>query len=261
EIGEADPLETAVDARPPRRADRLTHLLFASVGGALDHAGLDPRAHAPDRIGLFVGTGQLPDGPAASFWRCALERGFDRASGPAFARMVLNAPAGAVGRSLELRGPLTVVADGEGAGLSAAVLAFDWLRRRDDADVLIVASAFEVGRIVRDGPTSSGTHEASAAVVFARSSWAEAAGVAPRLRVVDASLTGAGPRTSRDRPRHDAADLVALVDACHRADRDRVVAHSSSFGDVGTRATLSLAPHAPLPLTTSRPHAKATLHG
>ena len=232
-----------------------------AIRTAVTMSVLDPRAHAPDRIGLFVGTGQLPDGPAASFWRCALERGFDRASGPAFARMVLNAPAGAVGRSLELRGPLTVVADGEGAGLSAAVLAFDWLRRRDDADVLIVASAFEVGRIVRDGPTSSGTHEASAAVVFARSSWAEAAGVAPRLRVVDASLTGAGPRTSRDRPRHDAADLVALVDACHRADRDRVVAHSSSFGDVGTRATLSLAPHAPLPLTTSRPHAKATLHG
>lgn len=246
-------------------------MLFAAVAGALAHAGLTVRAGEAagcvrhERIGLFVGTGQLPARPAETFWASALERGFDRASGPAFSTMVLNAPAGAVGRALELRGPLSVIADGEGAGLVAAVLAREWLRRRRDVDVLVVASAFEIGRAVRDAHADPRLprHEASAAVVLARASWAERAAVEPRLRVHHTSLQRAG-----DTPcpiRNDAADLVALVDACEQARRRHGEAVASATGPAGTRATLSLAPATPAPCHPAPhpfpSHRKATHHG
>jgi hypothetical protein len=253
-------LTSAGDARLERRADRLTKLLFASVAGALRRAGIEVRSRsgagrvARDRIGLFVGTGQLPAGPADTFWRCALERGYHRTSGPAFSRMVLNAPAGAVARAFELEGPLSVIADGRGAGTTATVAAHHLLRQRDDVDVIVVASAFEIGRAVRESLPVAGTRESSAAVIVARDDWAREAGVEARVRIAESSFAHP-PAASDDTPRDDAADLVALVEACERL-RHGGAATVTATSDAGAHLALSLRAS-----TTSRPPRKATHHG
>jgi 3-oxoacyl-[acyl-carrier-protein] synthase II len=202
------------------RDDHVTDLLLAAARGALDHAGLRVRSDGGPgcveraRIGAFVAADQLPDASARRFWERIAQRGFDRASGPAFARMVLNAPAGTLARALELRGPLSVIAGPTGA-LDALALAHDMLSQRDDVDVIMVACAVEAGRAALEEDPDVALVEGSGCLLLARSKWVEGAGLTAALRLASVSTPLSGSRPAD--PHREATPLLAVVAACDRS--------------------------------------------
>lgn len=128
----------------PRGMPTLAKHLLVAVHRALKDAGLRLVGPLRERTGLFVGVWQPSWDVVRSFWGSIAERGFDKASTHGFARLVLNAPAGLISTSLNLRGPQTVVAGGRGATLAAVALASTSLAHRRDADRIVVGSAAEV---------------------------------------------------------------------------------------------------------------------
>jgi hypothetical protein len=137
---------------------------------------------------------------ADAYWGSLRERGFTRGSAPAFARIVLNAPAGAVTRALGLRGPMTLISGGPGATLAAVLHATEALARGHDADVLAVSSVAELGSGMCDdhryrmelGEAHMPPGEVAASFVLARRSFAEESARVP-LAVV-AGVARSGPR-------------------------------------------------------------------
>ena len=124
----------------PRRLDPSARWLTAAATLAL---GQGQRRRAMDRAGLFVGASRMP---ADSSRRCSAsirQRGVAGTSASAFARMSVNAPAGACSRVLGLLGPTTTVSIGEGSGLLAVVLAADWLASREDAELIVAGGVDE----------------------------------------------------------------------------------------------------------------------
>ena len=127
----------------PRRLDRSARWLTAATALALGGGGRPLRGEASARTGLFVGATRMP---AESSRRCqeAIRRhGVGGVSAAAFARMSVNAPAGACSRALGLLGPTTTVSIGAGSGLLALVLAAQWLAMRDDADGIVAGGLDE----------------------------------------------------------------------------------------------------------------------
>jgi act minimal PKS chain-length factor (CLF/KS beta) len=131
-----------VDAR---ELDVVSRQLTLATLLALKNAGVRLRGPLRDRAGLYVGAYRLPWDSADAFWDSIRERGFSRASAPAFARMVMNAALGTTSRALSLRGPVSLVAGGPGSGLAALLLASEALAKRRDADVIAAAGAFDLG--------------------------------------------------------------------------------------------------------------------
>jgi 3-oxoacyl-[acyl-carrier-protein] synthase II len=124
----------------PRRLDPSARWLTAAATLAL---GQGERRRTMARAGLFVGASRMP---ADSSRRCSesiRQRGVAGTSASAFARMSVNAPAGACSRVLGLLGPTTTVSIGEGSGLLAMVLAADWLASRQDADHIVAGGVDE----------------------------------------------------------------------------------------------------------------------
>lgn len=127
----------------PRRLDRSARWLTAASVLALGDGGRPLQGEASARTGLFVGATRMP---AESSRRChdAMRRnGVAGTSASAFARMSVNAPAGACSRALGLLGPTSTVSIGAGSGLLAVVLAAEWLALRDDADRMVAAGLDE----------------------------------------------------------------------------------------------------------------------
>jgi len=122
----------------------LAQRLLVAVQRALADASIRIHGSLRERTGLFVGAWQPGWDVVRSFWGSIAERGYDKPSTHAFARLVLNAPAGLVATGIGLRGPQTVVAGGRGATLSALALARAALAHRRDADRIVVASAAEL---------------------------------------------------------------------------------------------------------------------
>jgi hypothetical protein len=84
--------------------------------------------------------------PAESARRChesLLQHGPAGMSAAAFARMSVNAPAGACAKHLGLQGPTTTLSVGPGSGLAAIAYAAGWLAGRQDAERLLVAAVDE----------------------------------------------------------------------------------------------------------------------
>jgi 3-oxoacyl-[acyl-carrier-protein] synthase II len=197
----ADGLSDALRGLDLRGADRLSRMLLAGARRALDHADLsvrqsdtDARSVSSERIGLLVGANHLSAESADTFWRLSFERGFDRAPAPAFSRIVMNAPAGVVSRALALRGPQSVVAEGDGAGLRAALLAHLMLKQHADVDVMLVCSAYEIGQAVVDelgDGARPALGETTSCVVLARRDWAIARALSVRALLSSAQSTGA----------------------------------------------------------------------
>jgi 3-oxoacyl-[acyl-carrier-protein] synthase II len=122
-----------VDAR---RLDRSSRWLTAA-------AALAQEGRRAAMTGLFVAATRMP---AESSLRCTAsirQRGVAGTSASAFARMSVNAPAGACARALGLLGPTSTFSIDEGSGLLAVVLAAEWLASRDDAASIIAGAVDE----------------------------------------------------------------------------------------------------------------------
>lgn len=129
-----DRLRADVDLR---QTDPASRLALAATRAALDDAGVRVRGALRDRAGIFCGADHVSPASSAAFQASVEDLGLAKASAPAFARLVLHAPGGAVSRLLSLRGPTTTLCDPALGGLLAFAYAADHLARRDDADLLV----------------------------------------------------------------------------------------------------------------------------
>jgi 3-oxoacyl-[acyl-carrier-protein] synthase II len=128
----------------PRGLDRSARLLTAAASLALDDASArGERRAGMEYTGLFVGATRMPEESSRRCRESIRQRGAAGASASAFARMSVNAPAGACSRALGLLGPTTTVTMGDGSGLLALLLAVEWLALRDDADCIVAGGVDE----------------------------------------------------------------------------------------------------------------------
>ena len=130
-----------------RRLDRSARWLTAAATLALsDHRD----SGRLNRTGLFVAATRMPRESARRCVESIRRRGVAGASASAFARMSVNAPAGACTQALGLLGPTTTLTIGEGSGLLAVALAAEWLAWRDDAEAILAAGVDEPRGAQRD---------------------------------------------------------------------------------------------------------------
>jgi 3-oxoacyl-[acyl-carrier-protein] synthase II len=127
----------------PRRLDRSARWLTAAAVLALGQDGRRRAGGAMGRAGLFVGATRMPEESSRRCRESIRRRGVAGPSASAFARMSVNAPAGACSRALGLLGPTTTMSVGHGSGLLALVLAAEWLACRDDADCIVAGGVDE----------------------------------------------------------------------------------------------------------------------
>lgn len=126
-----------------RKLDRSAHLLTAASALCLQDAGRVLQGPARARAGLFVGGTRMPPESANRCHESIRRHGLSAMSASSFARMSVNAPAGACSRALGLLGPSTTLSSGEGSGLWAMVLAAQWLEQHNDADCFVAGSVDE----------------------------------------------------------------------------------------------------------------------
>lgn len=202
----------------PRELDVVSRQLTLATLLALKQANIRLRGPLRDRAGLYVAAYRLPWDSADAFWDSIRERGFERASAPAFARMVMNAPLGAASRALSIRGPVSLIAGGPVSGLSALLLASEALSTRRDADLIAAAGAYDLGLGMLDEhvwryPARPGSKEpfpvywpegsaedeerpvwaeGAASVVLATARYARAEKHTPIARLAGAAIAGPG---------------------------------------------------------------------
>lgn len=127
----------------PRGLDPASRFLTAAAALALRDAGINVRGPLRERTGLLVG--QLRGSPSSivAFQRSIEERGLAHLAPAAFARIVLNAPAGFCSKLLSLRGPLSAVTTGAGSALAAVILSAALLSTRSDVDLMVAGGCDE----------------------------------------------------------------------------------------------------------------------
>jgi len=136
-------IETLVRGADPRGLDPTARYLTAAAALALRDAGVVVRGALRDRIGLLVGQRRASPTSLSAFADSISARGLSQLSATAFARIVLNAAAGACSKLLSLRGPLSVITSGPGSGLVAVALAAELLATRDDVALMIAGGVDE----------------------------------------------------------------------------------------------------------------------
>ena len=136
-------IEELVPNADPRGLDPASRFLTAAAALALRDAGVTVRGALRDRAGLIAGQLRGSASSIVAFQRSIEERGLMNLSPAAFARIVLNAPAGFCSKLLSLRGPLSAVTTGAGSGLTAIVLAAEILATRGDVDLMIAGGCDE----------------------------------------------------------------------------------------------------------------------
>jgi hypothetical protein len=149
-------LRSLVPTADPRGLDPSSRFLTAAAALAISDAGVPVRGALRDRTGIMAGIARLSPSCVGAFERSIRERGLARLDATAFTHMVLNAPAGACARLLQLRGPTTAVTTGPGSGLAAVVLAADLLAHGEGADRMLAAGLDELTepeRALADGRT------------------------------------------------------------------------------------------------------------
>ncbi len=218
-------IESIVPTVSPRGLNPSTKFLTAAASLALADASCRPRKGEQERAGLIVGTMAVSPETADEFRASIDQRGFAQLSAAAFARMVMNAPAGACSKLLALKGPGSTVDSAEGSGLVAIIYATHLLATRDDADVLVAGGFDEIDR----GEPFDGLGEGAGCAVL---------GTTGALRVAGWGLAGKGRWTdARDTALARAGVELVEIDA--------------TFGDVPalegrphveTRAVLGTAP-------------------
>ena len=126
-----------------RGTDASVRLLAGATASALTDAGCRLRTPDCEKIGLFVGQTRVSPESVAAFEKSIHERGATHLSAPAFTRMVCNYATGACCRFFGLKGPTATLATGADSGLTALVLAADYLAWRDGLSHLLTAAVDE----------------------------------------------------------------------------------------------------------------------
>jgi len=134
---EVDLDSLGVDAR---RFDPSSRWLTAAAALALPR---ERRADRMDTVGLFVAATRMPEESSRRCTDSIAKRGVAGTSASAFARMSVNAPAGACAKALGLLGPTSTLSIGDGSGLLALALAAEWLAWRDDATTIVAGGVDE----------------------------------------------------------------------------------------------------------------------
>ncbi|MDX1493037.1 MAG: beta-ketoacyl synthase N-terminal-like domain-containing protein, partial [Longimicrobiales bacterium] len=155
-----------VDPRlDPHGLDRSARFLTAASAFALRDAGIRLTRRDRESAGLVFGSLRPSPESVKSFGESVEEHGLSGASAPAFARIVLNAPAGFCAKLLSIQGPLTAVTVGSGSGLAAILVAAEQLRRRPDVAIMLGAAVDELADDEDEGDASG---EGSACAVLSR---------------------------------------------------------------------------------------------
>jgi 3-oxoacyl-[acyl-carrier-protein] synthase II len=136
-------IEEVVRLTDPRGMDPSSRFLTAAAALALADAGVRVSGERRDRTGLVAGVNALSAESARAFDE-SIEPGLARLSAPAFARMVLNAPAGTASSCLSLRGPLGTVTIGEGSAALAVIQAILLLGSRPELDGILAGGLDEL---------------------------------------------------------------------------------------------------------------------
>ena len=126
-----------------RRLDPSARSLVVATTRALEAAAYRVTGGRRDRTGLVIGQRRPSPASLRDFAKSIDDHGLPQLSTSAFARIVLNAAAGSCARLLSLRGPHTVLTTGSASGLTAVVLAAQYLAMHDDAEVLIAGAVDE----------------------------------------------------------------------------------------------------------------------
>lgn len=159
----------------PRGLDAMSRFLTAAGALAMADAGFVAGGGGHDGGGLVVGATRPSPESLERFGDSIADNGLDGISAPAFARVVLNAPAGFCSKLLGLKGPLTVLTTGGGSGLSAIILAAELLSSRKGIDLMLAGG---VDELQDDDEGRAPAGEGAGMVALARES---GAGSAPRI--------------------------------------------------------------------------------
>ncbi len=199
-----------VDRRlDPRGLDRSSLFLTAAASMALSESGVSLTRLNRLGAGLILGATRPSPESLAGFDRSIQERGLTHASAPAFARIVLNAPAGVCSKLLYLQGPLTTVTVGQGSGLAAIMLAARQLQAHPHLTVMLGAAVDELD----PGASAASPADEGAACVALTAARTDEARHGDGPRIVGWGLAGPG--------RLDAA--IAMTGAlAHEAKGDSV---------------------------------------
>lgn len=179
----------------PRTLDPAAHLLTRAVADALADAHVRPGRDNRDVIGLIGGAVNVSPSTHRAFQASIKERGLGQPSVAAFARMVLNAPAGAAARALGLRGAHTLISAGRGTGLATIVVSVMLLA--DSGPTHTIAAG------VVDEEDAGGAYGAASAVLARAPSPIRVAGFAFAATPEEAealATRGLGPVDWRDAP-------------------------------------------------------------
>jgi 3-oxoacyl-[acyl-carrier-protein] synthase II len=137
-------IDMFVPTADPRGLDPATCHLTAAAALAVKDAGVKIRGDLRDRAGLIVGITRTSQACFDAFKHSVDTRGLGRVSATAFARVVLNAPAGSCSKLLSLRGPNTTLSTGDGSGLAAIICAAQILSSREDVELILAGGTDEL---------------------------------------------------------------------------------------------------------------------
>jgi hypothetical protein len=158
-------IEALIPTADPRGLDPASRYLSAAAALALSDGGLALRGTVRDHAGLFAGAVR-PSLASSHLFRASIEaRGLQGLSAPAFARIVLNAPAGFCSKLLSLRGPLATFSTGLASGLVAIVLAAELLSTRREVEWMVAGGVDEADD--REGDVGS-VREGAAVLLLGR---------------------------------------------------------------------------------------------
>jgi len=132
--------EKSIDPRYLRRLDQIGRLVLASARLALGEAELDINRQLSEQIGMIFGTCTGPIETVSELAVTIHERGPDRVNPKLFPNSVMNAAAGHACLSFSIRGPLSTLATGCVAGLSAVGYAADLIRDGEASAMLAIAA-------------------------------------------------------------------------------------------------------------------------
>jgi len=168
----------------PRGLDPSSRFLTAAASLALDDGGARLDHDIRGRTGVVMGSVRVSPESLKAFGESIESEGPLRASVPAFARIVLNAPAGFRTKLHDLHGPLSTLTVGRGSGLAAILLAAELVATRPEIALMLAAGVDELAP-TDDGTDSSG--EGAACVMLGTEAPPDR--LAPRL----VSWAAAGP--------------------------------------------------------------------
>jgi 3-oxoacyl-[acyl-carrier-protein] synthase II len=140
--GSQESLRRDLPMADPRGMDPSTRWLASACARALADAGIKASGELRDRAGLIAAVSGYSAESAAEFRRSIEERGLPKVNATAFAKMVLNAPAGVAATLLSLRGATSTLTTGRGGGALAIAYAAELLTHGAN-DLLVAASVDE----------------------------------------------------------------------------------------------------------------------